>query len=97
MGFIRLIVVILSNSLHLLLLMMECLFMDKNLKNDLSCNNNKYIISYRFYVMNFSLHSIFHEGLVLYFVILGLELLRVFISFTCNLLAGFGRILIGFR
>ena len=38
---ILLIVVIVSRSLHLLLLMMECLSMDRSSKNDLSCNKVK--------------------------------------------------------
>lgn len=41
MVYILLIVVIVSRSLRLLLLMMECLSMDRSSKNDLSCNKVK--------------------------------------------------------
>ncbi len=97
MEFIRWIVVIASRSLHLLLLMMECLSMDRNNKNDLSCNNSKIIILSPSYEVSFSLRFISHGGLALDYVRLDLKQRLFFIGFTYSLHDGFDRIVVGFK
>lgn len=97
MEFTRWIVVTVSRSLHLLLLMMGCLSMDRSNKNDLSCNRSKIIILYLSYEGSFSSRFISHGGLASDFARLGWEQLLVFRGFTCSLHVGFDRIAVCFR